>query len=482
MPGRKAAVGGGSARAVVVLGDIPATGHIPDAQALRGPALASPDEVAPEFLDLVVRNLPASSERMLVVYPRWQAEPAKRLIRLTRGMLDTDQVASVGLDLPPLACSVVADLLSLAAPHLDVGRLAGLAARMRDVVLSGARVATVARLEHIDTKLTQHMASYSPGSGFLAWATPQGRIDRISRRRPLTPTGFRPAGPVRLLVAAYGTDFPEFEKELGASLRPDSVEKVPAQPLGATFWGTRKHVEFVAFCAHPQALYDIVRSTRYWTCRWCRQSTSLDICAVCGMFQETEATVSGRVPEAVGASAGGPSRTPGPDASRGNVPAGHRPALPAPPVFLTPQIAPPWSAFPWAPPGQTPPGQTPPGQTPPGQTPPGQTPRAQTPPAQTPPRQTPPAQTAPAPQTVRGGGPATSAAPGPAPYTAQGVPVPGRGRNDDRAVPFGKGAPVNGPAANGSLPPERRPAARARPAGPAAPARQDQQAQQEKSP
>lgn len=302
-------MGGGSARTVVVLGDIPATGHLPDARALRGPALTSPDEVAPEFLDLVAGNLPARSDGILVVYPRWQAEPAKRLIRLTRGMLDTDQVASVGLNLPPLAFSVVADLLSLAAPHLDVGRLAGLADRLRDHVLSGARVATVAKLEHIDTKLLQHMASYSPGTGFLAWATPQGRIDRISRRRPLTPPAFRPVRPARLLVAPYGADFPEFEKELGTTLEPDSVEKVPAQPLGATFWGTRKHAEFVAFSAHPQALFDIVRSTRYWMCRWCRQSTALDICAICGMFQETEATASGRVPEAVGAPASGPSPT-----------------------------------------------------------------------------------------------------------------------------------------------------------------------------
>ena len=52
----------GSARGVVTLGDIPATGHFPGASTLRGPVLDSPDEVAPDFIDLVA---PASLQRRL---------------------------------------------------------------------------------------------------------------------------------------------------------------------------------------------------------------------------------------------------------------------------------------------------------------------------------------------------------------------------------------------------------------------------------
>jgi hypothetical protein len=285
-------VAGGSGRVIVVLGDIPATGHIANAEALRGPDLTSRDDAALAFLDLVADNLSATAEGMLVVYPDWQADTAKRLIRLIRGMLDTDKVASIGLKLPPLACSLVADLLSHSASDLEIGYVAGLGRRLEQEILSGARLGTVARLEHIETKLTHHMASYNPGSGFLAWAAPRARVDRITRNKQVDPGGFRPADPVHLLIAPHGADFADFEKDLTASLRPDVVKTVAAQPLGATFWGTRKHVEFVAFSGHPEALSDIMRSTRYWMCRWCRQPTSLEVCAICGMFQEDMAAVS----------------------------------------------------------------------------------------------------------------------------------------------------------------------------------------------
>jgi hypothetical protein len=442
------AVSAGSARVVITLGDIPATGHLADAEALRGPALTSPDEIAPDFLDLVARNLPASTDGLLVVHPSWQADPARRLIRLARGMLDTDQVASVGLDLPPLACSVAADLLALAAPHLTIGHLAGLAVRLSGALLSGARLASVSKLEHIDTRLTQHMASYSPGSGFLAWAAPERRIDRISRRRRLTLPDSRPAEPVHLLLAPGGTDFPEFEKELGESLRPGTVKKAAAQPLGTTFWGTRKHVEFVAFSAHPEALFDIVRSTRYWMCRWCRQPTALDVCAICGMFQEAAETVSGRVREVVGVTAGPSGGAPGVSPEGGDL-ADRGPALPAPPAFLTPGLTA------------------------------SETPRADAPPAQ---ETTPAAEETPAaakPAAAKPAGteeaPARSATPGTPPTDVRSR----RGSEDDRAVPFGKGAAgVTSPAASGGRTPDEETTGQAQPAGTATPAQHDQQESQ----
>ena len=276
---------GAPAKIIIVLGNIPATGHFANLAAVRGPGLAVPEEAAPIFLDLVTRSLSIARQGILVVYPRWQSGAARRLLRLTRGVLDTDQVASVGLDLPPLACSLVADLLSYSTPYLHLGHLAGLGRRLENEILSGARLASVARLEHIETSLVDHVASYSPGSGFLAWAAPRSGVERISGRAPLSSVDFRPADPVHLLIAPQGSDFPNFGSELLSTLRPQVVKTVPAQPLGTTFWGTRKHVEFVAFSGHPQAISHFVRSTRYWVCRWCREPTSLDVCAVCGMSQ-----------------------------------------------------------------------------------------------------------------------------------------------------------------------------------------------------
>jgi hypothetical protein len=340
------AVAGRPAKIIIVLGDIPATGHFASMAAVRGPGLATSDDAAPIFLDLVARCLPAAREGILVVYPQWQADAARRLLRLTRAVLDTDQVASIGLELPPLACSLVADLLSCSTPYLRLGHLAGLGRRLQKEILAGARLASVARLEHIETRLMDHVASYSPGSGFLALAAPRAGVERMSGREPLAAVDFRPANPVHLLIAPQGSDYPDFGQELLSVLRPQVVKTVPAQPLGMTFWGTRKHVEFVAFSGHPQALSHFVRSTRYWLCRWCGEPTSLDVCAVCGMFQgdagpARPSTVRPTGPAPAGAPRA-PVRPPAPRVpGRSSFPPGQGLAAPAPsPASPRPPAAP----------------------------------------------------------------------------------------------------------------------------------------------
>ncbi|MDN3356899.1 hypothetical protein [Actinomadura sp. DC4] len=211
---------GAPAKIIIVLGDIPATGHFAKMAALRGPGLATPDDAAPGFLDLVDRSLSVAPGGILAVYPRWQADPARRLLRLTRGVLDSDRVASVGLNLPPLAFSLVADLLSCSTPYLRLGHLAGLGRRLETEILSGARLASVARLEHIETRLADHVASYSPGSGFVAWAAPKPGVERISGRDRLSAVDFRPADPVHLLIASQDSNFAGFDRELMSALRP----------------------------------------------------------------------------------------------------------------------------------------------------------------------------------------------------------------------------------------------------------------------
>jgi hypothetical protein len=336
------AVAGGPAKIIIVMGDIPATGHFANMAAVRGPGLAASDDAAPTFLDLVARCLPVAREGILVVYPQWQADAARRLLRLTRVVLDTDQVASIGLELPPLACSLVADLLSCSTPYLRLGHLAGLGRRLQNEILAGARLASVARLEHIETSLIDHVASYSPGSGFLAWAAPRAGVERMSGREPLAAVDFRPANPVHLLIAPQGSDFPDFGQELLSTLRPQVVKTVPAQPLGTAFWGTRKHVEFVAFSGHPQALSHFVRSTRYWVCRWCGEPASMDVCAVCGMFQGDAGPAGPSTVPVTGPVPASATRPPAPRVpGRSSFPPGQGLAAPAPsPARPRPPAAP----------------------------------------------------------------------------------------------------------------------------------------------
>ncbi|HEY0540219.1 MAG TPA: hypothetical protein VGD53_17755 [Actinoallomurus sp.] len=267
-------------RTVIVLGDVPSTGHLNGAAAQR---IADPPPAsAAAYLDLVGRL--GEYAEVLIVYPKWHADPARRLLSTVRGVLDTDRVASLGLGLPPLALSVVADVLAHAAPHLEMGVLTGLGERLAREVIAGARLASVAGLAQIKTGLLDHAASYVPRTGFVAWATQSARVE-WQRRWTAPPPEQRPPDPVHLLVARQGAEGEDFRERLVSELTPHTVVDVAPQPLGRTYWGTRRRIEFVAFSVHPQVLPALTRSNRYWTCLWCGQLTSLETCAVCGMSQ-----------------------------------------------------------------------------------------------------------------------------------------------------------------------------------------------------
>jgi hypothetical protein len=267
-------------RTVIVLGDVPSTGHLDGVAAQR--IAEPPPASAAAYLELLERL--GEYAEVLIVYPKWHADPARRLLSTVRGVLDTDRVASLGLGLPPLALSVVADVLARAAPHLEMGVLTGLGERLAREVVAGARLASVTGLAEIKTGLLDHAASYLPWGGFVAWAAPQARVDRLGRG--VTPLQERrPPDPLHLLVARQGSEQEKFRERLVSALAPEAVVDVAPQPMGRAYWGTRKYVEFMAFSVHSKVLHALTLSNRFWTCQWCGQLTSLGTCAVCGMSQ-----------------------------------------------------------------------------------------------------------------------------------------------------------------------------------------------------
>jgi hypothetical protein len=139
--------------AVVVLGDIPSAGIIRQAGAGRmrvDAALGS--EAALEFVAFADQGL-REHKAVLALYPAWRSVAASRFVQLARGMLDSDRIAGVPLDLPPIAFSLVADQIAYLSQHVSPGLLASLAHRLPLDVFAGAWVNSVAKLEHVQTGL-----------------------------------------------------------------------------------------------------------------------------------------------------------------------------------------------------------------------------------------------------------------------------------------------------------------------------------------
>ncbi|MEU2970486.1 hypothetical protein [Nocardiopsis alba] len=271
-----------SATTVTLLADIPSTGHVGEAGARRFP-LRGDDvgERSSAFVSFAVDEV-RSGRKVVALYPAWRAEDARRAVNFARGALRTDQIAGIAVDLSPLALSLVADQLAYLAPYLPPGMIAALCDELPKHLLAGAWLRTVSGLSTLPTSMRQHVGSYAPSVSFLALCAPTAQVGRLRPDELDARLPFRPVQPVQLLCSApEQTPTRAFDENLPRVIRPVSTRKLPAQPLGATYWGTGKYVEFVALSAHPQALAYAAGSIRASACAWCGEPMATRPCPFC---------------------------------------------------------------------------------------------------------------------------------------------------------------------------------------------------------
>ncbi|TDD62111.1 hypothetical protein [Actinomadura rubrisoli] len=281
---------------VMLLDDVPGLGVMRGVAAERAPSGFSPlSDEGLEFTERIARGLREHSA-VLALYPAWRPEAAGRLLRFARASLRTGRLAIVPLDLPPLALSLVADQLAFMAPYVRPGALASLAPRLAEVIVAGAWVNSVTRLEQVRTGFGEHLASFVPGSEFMVTATPRAGVHRITEARPV-PSGDRvPAAPALVLAAEHGGDAGWVRDRLGPALGAVSVTFVDDPPLGTEFWRARRYVEFVGFSGDSGVLQQLVRTTPCAPCTWCGEPVGLPECPFCSMIQPVRTTPAGSAP------------------------------------------------------------------------------------------------------------------------------------------------------------------------------------------
>ncbi|KUJ66087.1 hypothetical protein ACZ90_40245 [Streptomyces albus subsp. albus] len=253
----------------------------PDGQTPSAVVLPDPRE---QPLDAALETTAALLDRqgyLVVLYPAATRPELVRRLHTVRSLLESERMALLPLDLPPLGVAVVArQLRRLSVSDLGPGVLACAARLLAHYVHAGARLGSVARLDRIPVGLGSHVTSWLPGAQFGVLVHPTPTLVRIGGPDTLPAPGYA----TQLTVAAahpqqQSADWVTDTLAPGWGVR--DVERVPLPAESARWWGTGRPTEFAAAIPDLSVLYQLVASVRRTECNWCGLEVIGDRCAFC---------------------------------------------------------------------------------------------------------------------------------------------------------------------------------------------------------
>ncbi|MGW7440107.1 hypothetical protein [Streptomyces sp. NPDC054849] len=254
----------------------------------------------PEQLDLegALAETGALLERhghLVALVPPWLPRSTVQRLHTVRAILETDRIALLGIDLPPLGTALLArQLRQISVCDFSPGIIASAARLLSHYIYAGALLGSVAKLDRVRVPvgLGAHARSWSPSAQFAVLAHPTPHLAKLGSsggssggahggaRGPAV----MPAGPgfATHLTFARGQLASDW---VAAELAPAwQVQGVMENPLPAgspRWWGTQKLVEFAAGIPDLSVLYQLVASVRREECRWCGLELIGDRCGFC---------------------------------------------------------------------------------------------------------------------------------------------------------------------------------------------------------
>ncbi|MBT2447800.1 hypothetical protein J7F03_12095 [Streptomyces sp. ISL-43] len=246
---------------------------------------------------------------LVVVVPPWLPAATVRRLYTVRAILETDRMALLDIDLPPLATALlVRQLRQLSVCDFSPGVLASAARLLSHYIHAGALLGSVAKLDRVPVGLGAHAKSWSPNAQFAVVANPVPHLVKLGVSKAAGSS--KPAGSAlsRRSSGAHGgggsgsgagalPPGPAFATHLTfargqlasdwvvSDLAPAwQVQGVMENPLPAdspAWWATPKLVEFAAAIPDPSVLYQLVASVRREECRWCGFELIGDRCGFC---------------------------------------------------------------------------------------------------------------------------------------------------------------------------------------------------------
>ncbi|WP_432253080.1 hypothetical protein [Streptomyces sp. HNM1019] len=261
----------------------PPDGQTPSAVVLRPPDAQLLDDALAE-----VGTLLDQQGYLVVLYPAATPAAVVRRLHTVRSVLETDRMALLPLELPPLAVAVLArQLRQLSVSDFSPGVLACAARLLSHYIHAGALLGSVAKLDRVPVSLTSHVKSWVPGAHFGVLAHPTPHLVKVGGATELPAPGYATSMTVargQLSSHGFGGGAGHDDWVTGA-LAPAwgvrAVEEVPLPAESARWWGTPKLIEFAAAIPDLSVLYQLVASVRREECHWCGFELIGDRCAFC---------------------------------------------------------------------------------------------------------------------------------------------------------------------------------------------------------
>jgi hypothetical protein len=231
---------------------------------------------------------------LVVLLPASLPAAHRDRLRAVRSLLESDTMALVEIDLPPLALALLAEQLRRISPYdLGPGVIAAAARLLAHYLHAGAVLGSVARLDRVPVPIGTHLTSLLPGARFVVRAAPEPSLARLADGLRLPGPGY----PTQLAYAppghggghgGHGGGEEWIRGPLAADWHCQQVRQVPQPESSARWWGTAKVVEFAAYIADVGVLYQLVGSAHRAPCRWCGLELVGDRCAFCASPQAAE--------------------------------------------------------------------------------------------------------------------------------------------------------------------------------------------------
>ncbi|WP_244502331.1 hypothetical protein, partial [Streptomyces oceani] len=258
-------------------------GHMlspPDRYTPRAHVLTPPGEQSLEAALSETYGLLRQHGHLIAVYPATLPTPFLHRLHTVRAILESDRIALLPVQLPPLATGVLArQLRQLSLCDFSPGVLGSAARLLAHYIHAGALLGSVAKLDRVPVSLTAHAKSWMPGAQFAVRATPRPALVRLGGGDSDTLDG--PEYATRLTVATGNLSSDWVTQSLAPHWRVSQVQEAYLPEDSARWWGTGKLMEFAAAIPDVSVLYQLVASVRRDECHWCGLELLGDRCAFC---------------------------------------------------------------------------------------------------------------------------------------------------------------------------------------------------------
>ncbi|MGW6741132.1 hypothetical protein ACWGDX_10385 [Streptomyces sp. NPDC055025] len=252
---------------------LPPTDHQTPTAAL----LQSPDA---QPLDAALADMQVLVEQhgyVVGLYPASIPAAHERRLHTVRSVLESDRIALIKLDLPPLGVAVlVRQLRQLSISGFSAGIVASAARLLSHYIYSGALLNSVAKLDRVPVSLKSHAKSWVPGSQFGVLANPEPQLIKIGSGE-LTGPDFG----TQLVVGKGQLQSDWVTATLAPAWRIQGIQEISLLADSPRWWGTAKMIEFAAFLPDISVLYQLVSSVRREVCSWCGIELIGDRCGFC---------------------------------------------------------------------------------------------------------------------------------------------------------------------------------------------------------